>query len=90
MLRETRDLSFIVTSLAGSIVGRWPLVPGSIGTLVASGLNGHCPISFSAVVGNYVHSLSGTTRFRKPRVALATLGTLQSLYDNREGVDLKV
>ena len=31
----------------GSIVGRWPLVPGSIGTLVASDLNGHCPISFS-------------------------------------------
>ena len=33
-----------------SIVGHWPLVPGSVGTLVASGLNGHCPISFSAVV----------------------------------------
>ena len=45
-----RDLFFIVTSLAGSIVGCWPLVPGSIGTLVASGLNGHCLISFSAVV----------------------------------------
>ena len=45
-----RDLFFIVTSLAGSIVGRWPLVPGSIGTLVANGLNGHCPISFPAVV----------------------------------------
>ena len=34
----------------GSIVGRWPLVARSIETLVASGLNGHCPISFSAVV----------------------------------------
>ena len=38
---------FIVTSLAGSIVGCRAL---STGTLVASGLNGHCPISFSAVV----------------------------------------
>ena len=36
--------------ITGSIVGRWPLVLGSIGTLVANGLNGHCPISFSAVV----------------------------------------
>ena len=45
-----QDLFFIVTSLAGSIVGRWPLVPGSIGMLVASSLNGRCPISFSAVV----------------------------------------
>ena len=35
-LRETRDLFFIVTSLAGSIVGHWP---GSIGKLVASSLN---------------------------------------------------
>ena len=45
-----RDLVFIVTSLAGSKIGRWPLVQGSIGTLAASGLNGHCPFSFSAVV----------------------------------------
>ena len=36
--------------VSGSIVGRWPLVAGSIGTLFASGLNGHRPISFSAVV----------------------------------------
>ena len=43
-------LFFIVTSLMGSIVGHWPLVPGSIGTLIACGLNGHCPINFSAVV----------------------------------------
>ena len=43
-------LFFIVTSLAGSIVGHWPIVLGSIGTLVANSLNGHCPTSFSAVV----------------------------------------
>ena len=44
VVRNTGSI-FIVTSLEGSIVGRWPLVPGSIGTLVASSLNGHCPIT---------------------------------------------
>ena len=77
-LRETQDLFFIVTSLAGSIVGCKPLVPGSIGTLVASSLNGHCPISFSALV--WTHSLSGTTQFRKPQALSSTLVTLESLH----------
>ena len=39
----------LVARNAGSI-GRRALVVGSIGTFVASGLNGHCPVSFSAVV----------------------------------------
>ena len=47
-----RNTGPIIHSNLVSGIYSWPLptVPGSIGTLVASGLNGHCPISFLAIV----------------------------------------
>ena len=47
LVARNEESIFIVTSSVGSIVGRWPLVLRSIGTLVARGL---CPISVFAVV----------------------------------------
>ena len=47
-----RNAGSIFHSHLVSGIYSWPLAPSSgfIGTLVANGLNGHCPISFSAVV----------------------------------------
>ena len=52
-LREMRNL--ISTALAGSIVGCRPLVLGPIGTLVASSVNGNCPLLYmSKIVRSFV------------------------------------